>query len=235
MAALALAGTAASAFALGPAEVQRPVGGLPAPGTTWKYSFRDRQFGGPPQSYSVTAVRVEGSEVKELLAVEHGDIKESMQQAGKFAFTLRPLNGGYSVLELATYAGDALKEASDAAPTGYPPVLGRNWEVIKVQRGAEQVSVPAGTFPSLRVEVTGRIAFPGGTNNSIAMLATRFVYTCWYSAKLGRCVKIRHQTWSQVGQQIGDELSQLVEFRPASPPAAGSTPGDRDSSARPGR
>jgi hypothetical protein len=63
------------------------------------------------------------------------------------------------------------------------------------------------------MEVTGQSAAIGSPSISTAGVPTRFAYTCWHSEEQHRCVKIRHQTWNMTGQQIGDEVVQLLGFQ----------------------
>ena len=209
-----------------PAVAQRPADGMPAAGATWRYTFRDQQFGSPAQFYSVKAESVQGSEVRELFTVERGEVKEVSVRAGQFAFMARPLNGGYSVLELAPYALDALKYAGGSVPALYPPLKGVNWDVARAQRGEEQASVPAGTFNTITIRVTGTLP-TFGVSSGDAVRPARLEYTLWYAPEVGRYVKIRHRLWNAAGRPVGDELAQLVEFRagPPAAPAAASTAG----------
>jgi hypothetical protein len=202
-----------------PANAQRPADGMPAPGTSWRYSFRDQQFGSPEQFYSVKAERIEGSEVRELFTVERGDVKEASVRAGQFAFTARPLNGGYTVLELAPYALDTLKDAGGSLAALYPQLKGVNWDLARARRGEERASVPAGTFSTITIQVTGTLPTFGVSSGDVGRPA-RLEYTVWYAPEVGRYVKIRHRLWNNAGRPVGDEVAQLVEFRPAPAPAA---------------
>jgi hypothetical protein len=77
------------------------------------------------------------------------------------------------------------------------------------------VSVPAGTFNALRVEVQGvRSLATSNTGTAVLAIARRFEYTAWYVPELKRYVKSRHRSWSTSSAPIGEELVELLEYRP---------------------
>src|SRR5262252_1590303 len=74
---------------------------LPAPGTTWKYSYRDQQFGTPERSFSVEAQAVDGDKVREIFRPEGGDVTQAVLDAREPAFVSRRLAESASLVELA--------------------------------------------------------------------------------------------------------------------------------------
>jgi hypothetical protein len=81
--------------------------------------------------------------------------------------------------------------------------------------GEDLVSVPAGTFKTVRVEVSGErgtSGFSGRGGDRKRFAVTRFRYTAWYSADLNRYVMLRHQQWNPSGEPIRDEVIQLLSF-----------------------
>jgi len=215
-------GTAASGKAVvvaqpvaegGAQATQAKPGRMPTPGTRWRYSFRDQQYAGSRQFYSITAVEVDGSHVSELTVVENGgDIKESVVEAARLSFVSRTLNEVYSVLELSPYRLDAIPDIQGSVPTRYPRMREVDWTLSPAERADETVSVPAGTFRAIRVRVTGVHPAFGMAPQDAMSRPGRFEYTVWYAPEVSRCVKVRHRLWDRAYQPVGDQVVELVSY-----------------------
>jgi hypothetical protein len=153
---------------------------------------------------------VKGAVVEERLRVDGGDISQTPIDASELRFHARPLASDRMLLELAPYWAAVAKDVRQV-PVGYP-VGPLNWSIAAPSYRDERVTVPAGSFATVRVQVTGRSAPIGSLSNTTANFATRFVYTYWYSPEHARYVKIRHQTWNQVNQGVGDEVVELLRY-----------------------
>jgi len=160
----------------------------------------------------VEILGVESSQVRERFIVEGGATSQGVVEGDQLRFMARSISSTASVVELAPYA-PALHKRVALVPTGYPAVPGASWKVGNASYTEDSVTVPAGTFAALRVEITGTAEAFGLATTTYAQPA-RFVYTAWYAPEIKRYVKVRHQTWSRVGTSVGDEIVQLTAYQP---------------------
>jgi hypothetical protein len=205
--AASMAGTETPATASATAVGAVATSNMPAPGTRWRYGYRDRRYDYRDKFFTVEVAGVNASMVQERFIIEGGQISERVIDADRIAFLSRPLNPNASVLELAPYSRDIREKPQ--APEGYPGPAGAMWKIGTPDYVEEDVRVPAGTFKALRVQLSGDALSFG--NSAVG----RFTYTAWYSPELKRYVKTRHQTWSRTGAAIGDEDVHLVGYQRA--------------------
>jgi hypothetical protein len=156
--------------------------------------------------------------VTESLTVEGGQPRQSPINPRASRFVLRSLAGGKTLIEFSPYAqpgtdGGPLPQWPP--PTGYPTSYASylEWTVSVRAVGWESIRVPAGTFRALRVEVAGT----RGSDPEIpwqAKQAGRFHYSAWYAPEVRRYVKLRHQSWAMTASPFGDEIVELLSYRP---------------------
>jgi hypothetical protein len=81
----------------------------------------------------------------------------------------------------------------------------------------EQVTVPAGSYRALRIEVTGDRERMPFTN---VPFTGRFQLSAWYAPDVKRYVRLEHKIWagniSGAGQQSGHEVVELLKYLPGS-------------------
>ncbi len=163
----------------------------------WKYSYADLQYGRHKTTYTVRA-----------------DPAADAVRPG--AYLARDVGASKMALEYFPFAlAGGEPPASWPAPSGYPvyatPYL--EWKYAVKVGGWESVTVPAGTFRALRVEVEGsrgRDPDPFWWPKQ----AMRFQHTIWYAPEAKRYVKARHLAWSMTGAPFADDAIELLEFRP---------------------
>jgi hypothetical protein len=183
---------------------------LPQPGDYWKYSFRDERYKRRPVTFVVDVVDVHGGKVVDVLGQEGTDaglrLKKSVDSA-HFAFVGRRIHQDYVTFELAPYLADS--DAIASLKIGDTPGnVPREWKARVTNISKEQVEVPAGTFETIRVEVTEDVLL--GSANVLG--PRRRIYTFWYAAAPKRYVMMRHQAWTQGGAQSADEIVKLTEY-----------------------
>ena len=182
---------------------------LPPVGATWKYGFRDQRLSRREQLFTVRVTGVDGWDVRESFAPANGVPVEATVNAKEARFGARNV-GGYSVIELAPYLfSSELGKAAQESPTRYPS--GRTWKISAPSIAEEETRVPAGSFKTLRVEVTGMSEAFGQATNDFSVPA-RFQYTAWYAPEVKRYVMVRHQAWSRTGAKVSDETVRLMEY-----------------------
>jgi hypothetical protein len=78
--------------------------------------------------------------------------------------------------------------------------------------GREEITVPAGKFDTLRVDIQGRrqVAKLGEGG----LIATRLEITAWYAVSHGRYVKLVRNSFNQLGSPLDRDTFELVSYRP---------------------
>lgn len=162
---------------------------------SWRYEYADLQYGRHREAFVVTP----------------GDASNG--DGGRYA--LRQMGAGKMLPE---YFARALAGGTPPAqwplPSDYPtyatPYL--EWTYAVKVIGWEEISVPAGRFRALKVEVEGN---RGKDPDPFwwPKQAMRFVHTIWYAPEAGRYVKARHQAWAMTGNLFADDGVELVERR----------------------
>jgi len=221
------AGLQAKSMAVGPAKgpvamaapqasPRSPASGLLAVGTSWVYKFSDRIYTENNASVTVKVVRADDQVVEERVSAIMGTTRAAAIRrevdARATNFDRYPLGANEEVLtEFAPYlfaAGkeQAVRDVTDAK--GYPTGGAQFWRVHATPPAWEEVTVPAGTFRAMRMEIKGDRT-PSG------WVITKFSFRVWYAPEVGRYVKLEHQTWRPDGRVITNEEVDLVKFNPA--------------------
>jgi len=191
-----------------PTAEPRP-GSLPAVGSRWSYSMRDRLFNSERRQFAVELAATEGSSTSEVFSV--ADEQQRFSAKGdEMGFLVRRV-GGQRVLELSPYL---LAYSADPAPgtTRAPATYpfggdARDWKLKLTAVTRERVTVPAGVFDAVRVNIDGERAGYGPERG-----IQRFAYTVWYAPNVGRYVQSRHQFFTRRGEGAGDEWVELTKF-----------------------
>lgn len=198
---------------------------LPATGSTWSYELSERVYGRKKLRFTVRATAVDDQVVEERISVGGaGSSRIARRSVGALEtrFLEYSVDGGAAILEFAPYflaaRGDKAGLAritGDGYPTGDEPAV--EWRIDSQPPAWEHVTVPAGTFRSLRVRIEGRRKREIKTMHPVAV---RFVVFAWYAPEVGRVIRLEHRTWSGAvaasGAPMSDELIELVAFRPPS-------------------
>lgn len=195
--------------------------GMPAAGSTWVYAHVERQYTRRQTEFTVQVLRVDGSVVEEAVSAAAGQSVRRVVNTGDSHIFEQPLGGNAVLVELAPYlvAASGGKAPVDiAGATGYP--LGGHglpaWAYKTRVLDWEQVTVPAGTFRALRIEVDGRRERSPATQN---LVAGSFLITAWYAPEVKRVVRLEHKVWTWIfssgrGQPIGLDIVELISYRP---------------------
>jgi S1-C subfamily serine protease len=188
-------------------------GALPGAGATYRYQWTERQFG-RRQEFSVQVTAVDGWNVSESFSAAGVPPVASIVDARIVSFSGRRLGEGQSLLEFAPYLeakgpGQALVLESAG---NYPTAGFENWTVTTAIPDWDTVTLPAGSFRALRVEIRGSRQ-TGATQYIRNTLAERFEFTAWYAPEVRRYVRLQHRSWGGFNGQLADELVELVEYR----------------------
>ena len=194
--------------------------GYPAPGSVWTYGLKDLVFGGRPTDVTIRVLRIDDSLVEEFVAssVAGGKEVRRIVDAREGRIFEYPIAGERTLLELSPYllaANGGNTPADTVKAEGYP--IGSQglsaWVTTTAVQDWEEVSVPAGTFRALRVEVSGRRAIPAFTQYGHT---GKFKIIAWYSPDVERLVKLEHWGWqggiAGAGRLGNHDLLELQKF-----------------------
>lgn len=189
---------------------------LPSTGASFRYAWTEQQYSRRKQEILVRVTGVDGWTVMEAFSADGRSPIRTEVQASELAFASRLLAEGQSLLEFSPYLQSQGQTDLPpvAEPSGYPDSGGSPWSISVQLRGREPVTVPAGNFHALRVEVQGVRSLANSNTAAVSAIARRFEYTAWYVPELKRYVKSRHRSWNASSAPIGDELIELLEYRP---------------------
>lgn len=197
-----------------PAAASASMPGMPAVGTIWNYRLQDRLFRTRQHAFAIKVSGMNGPLVNELVQAEQGGAVTTPVDSQAVRFLERDVGDGQKLIELSPYLLNAAKgNMLPNPPTHYP--LGTSREPFRVRVSnivEDQISVPAGSFKAIRVDVTGERGASGfaGLSGHDSLGVTRFRYTTWYSREMNRYVMVRHQQWNTIGTPVTDEVVQLV-------------------------
>jgi hypothetical protein len=125
----------------------------------------------------------------------------------EFAPYLAAVDEGKAALGIA-----ASPSAYPLGGTGLPPWVSRSGV-----QGWESITVPAGTFKALRIDISGDRERDTFTNQSHA---GKFKISVWYAPDVKRLVRVEHRYYSGMfatrGQLMGHEVIELLKYTPPS-------------------
>jgi hypothetical protein len=187
---------------------------LPKPGDTWTYRFRSnwRTVGERMLVHRVDAVSKD--EIRETMSVqgsaERGDAKAfgsdaaitARQAAGISVFELNPYLQAYMPLDPGT------RWKSLTIPDGGGLLTGWNAAARVTER--EKITVPAGEFDALRIELDANRTPLGAT--AIAIEPARIDHVLWYAPAVKRIVKHQRSVFSGNSKLLDRDLVELVEY-----------------------
>jgi hypothetical protein len=187
------------------------VAGLPEIGATWKYRYTDKRFSNT-QMFTLDVRGVEGWSVHETLTPQDATsskVRKYTTPADEMRFSVHNLDAGRSVVEFNPYLLARGEESYThlSGVFGYPGNQTNPWKVSGKQLGWSEITVPAGTFRALQIELRGARAF----NTSMAGDGVgRFLYRIWYAPEVGRYVKVQHESWLSNGSVSSNEVIELA-------------------------
>lgn len=199
---------------------------LPAAGTVWNYRYHDRKFSKRQREFSVQLAVTAGTSVTETFS-SGGQHQTYSSNAREMNFAVRRVDTE-PIYELAPYLlAHVPAPSADPAQRPLYPADGAasSWNVRITQVERDRVQVPAGDFEAVRLRITGEnpaLLHGVTTAHPLVQAASdyrtqRFEYTVWYVPEIGRYVQSRHQTFSRLGNMIGDHWVQLASVERPEP------------------
>jgi hypothetical protein len=187
----------ATGVALAPIDPTLPKE-MPQAGDTWTYVVRDMRY--KPNDRSRKYVHTVRTSAKgSIIEVVTANGAEVGQHSYSTAFSA-VYRGGADLVEFAPFAA-ALQSFKPGEPIPSVRVQGQERHPAIVSGdlpyrldggrviGSEQVTVAAGTFDAMRVELNGRISNAAMGGSAIVRGYARFRQTVWYAPQVKRVVK----------------------------------------------
>jgi len=187
-------------------------GGLPAPGTQWTYRFTDQQYGRRTREYSVSLRRADELIVEEIRMPNDSTVTRVMIPTDARIYSIA-LDRGAQLTEYAPYLSFG-KEGADSLPDevpGYPAGQLGPWIAQADSQRWDEVSVPAGRFRALRIQLSGKLVRPSFAYGQ----SGRFELVVWYAPAAKRIVRLEHKTWDTSGspKRNGHDVVELISFQ----------------------
>jgi hypothetical protein len=188
----------------------------PRPGDTWNYMSTSGWSQIPPQAFTCQVLDVNPFGIRDrMTAVGFGDARVDVFP-GKLELLPRSLGSGFAVHEFTPYLQAFEQLAPGQTWFGIPMPLGAAtmapWYAQARVQGAESITVTAGTFDAIRVELTASRA---GYGVAPSADTAQMQGAAWFSPAVKRVVRMDYNTWTQTMLPIDRQSYQLVSFSPA--------------------
>lgn len=193
--------------------------GYPSPGTAWTYNFTERVYSRRTTEVTVRVLSVVDSVIEEVITAKARSAKLARRSIDvRDPRVLEyPLSSDSRLIEVLPYLLLGRSEddrSAIAGVVGYPndgAASGlADWVPTTRVGEWEEITVPAGRFRALRIEIEGardRAAFG-------PIVANRFTLRVWLSAEAKRIVRLEHKVWANTGTPMADDLVELVAYQP---------------------
>lgn len=189
-------------------------GNLPAAGDTWVYRSRGKWPTSPKRLVSITVDKTEGGLIYETMTQLEPD-----QRPGG---TRRSSNTSPAFVDWTWLGwefspwfitGDAIKKGEwSSIPTPELPGGWGSWFTVGKVVGRGNVTVPAGTFPAIEIEVWAK-RHPTGGPAQASVEPTDVRMSVWYAPDVRRYVKMDRRTKSASSFEIERDTVELVKYK----------------------
>ena len=187
---------------------------MPRPGDSWKYRYVDGFSGNAKETFLHRVVAVRADEIDDKLYFDGGTTpgdERAYTAQSSLALFQRRLRS-VDRFEFGPYL-QAFKPDlpfGRFGPITVPAADGAPWEFKGQVLGNEIVSVPAGSFDAMKIELKGTRQNGSGRPRFEPVQAQ---YVVWYAPKTKRYVKYEVNLWNQYFQPISKDRFELVEFK----------------------
>ena len=186
---------------------------LPRAGDVWEYRSRSMWKNVEPRNYTHQINSVSEREVRETMSNTSGP-SESKSITPDTRF-VEWRGSGYYFIEFNPFiqAFGALQPGTSwqlKIPVEDPMYW--NWYTHGRAVNWDSVTVPAGTFKALRVEINSNRP-PSGSSSAREREPVRILQVIWYAPDAKRTVKQVRTVYSASGDRINEDTSELVKYR----------------------
>ena len=198
-----------------PAAVAAAPTGFPRVGDSWQYDYKSMWKNVEPRTFVHQITAVSDGEVRETMSFvgNSGKISDSKSFRADSRF-VEWRGQGYYFVEfnpfLQTFGALQPGTTWKSLATPIEDPFFSNWYSQGRVIGSESVSVPAGTFTALRVELNSN---RNASASSAAQSApARIRYVIWYSPDAKRTVKHVRTVFTADGTRIAEDTYELVKY-----------------------
>ena len=189
---------------------------LPRIGDIWEYRSRSVWRNVEPRTYSHQVTAVSDREVRETMSSSSSAGKASESKTiGPDTRFVEWRGQGYSYVEfnpfIGAFGGLQPGTAWKSLPIPVDDPFFGNWSTHGRASDWDSVTVPAGTFKAMRVEINSNRAPTG----SVAMRASepvRILNVIWYAPDAKRAVKLVRTVYSTSGTRLDEETLRAREI-----------------------
>jgi TIR domain/PASTA domain len=189
--------------------------GFPRVGDSWQYDYKSMWKNVEPRTFVHQLTAVSDGEVRETMSFvgNGGKISDSKSFRADSRF-VEWRGQGYYFVEfnpfLQTFGALQPGTTWKSLATPIEDPFFSDWYSQGRVVGSESVSVPAGTFTALRVELNSN---RNASSSSAAQTApARIRYVIWYSPDVKRTVKHVRTVFRADGTKIADDTYELVKY-----------------------
>lgn len=187
---------------------------MPRPGDRWKYQYVDGFSGQTREIFVHEVVAAKVDEIDDRIYIEGGSVagdERTFTPDSSLALAERRLRN-VAMPEFDPYLQAFEPDLSfrRLGSIKVPMKGGSLWEFTARVIGAETVSVPAGVFDAMKIELSGT------RHDAPALLRfepVRAQYVIWYAPKAKRYVKYEVNSWNQWSQPLAKDRFELLDFR----------------------
>jgi len=189
------------------------VSALPRTGDSWTYRYVNEWKKDSPQTITVTVEESDRGSVTDTMSMSGGRGSDQQSFRGTPQAAERPLGSDVRVVELLPYAQSLLQEGlKPGQEKAFPDAVvvgGQTYRIKAKLIGQEKITVPAGTFAALRVDIAGENV---EHMNTEFLVPTSFTHSLWFVPELRRVIKFAYKSVSSRNTRLDDERSELVSF-----------------------
>lgn len=184
---------------------------LPRVGDSWTYRYINGWRKGSPETVLVKVEESEAGRVIDRMSLRGERLADERSFDGKPEAVERALGHDVRILELLPYAQTLLQEGMKPGQEKSLADLALGTETYRVKVkfvGQEKISVPAGSFDALRVEIAGQRlgALAPGQVSTVNL----FTHVVWFAPEIRRVVKATHKSGNPWRTFIDDDSLELV-------------------------
>lgn len=195
-----------------------PSGLSPRVGDSWTYQYVNAWKKGSPQTVVVKVEESAGGRVTDTMSLRgtRGGDERSFESRPQGAE--RALGRDVRVVELLPYVHSLLQEGLTPGQEKTFPEASLGGYAFRIRTklvGQEKITVPAGTFDAMRIEITGQniVLAPATIQWSLRAVTTvSFDHVVWFVPEIRRVVRVEHRSSSGTGSRLDDDTLELVSF-----------------------
>jgi hypothetical protein len=191
---------------------------LPRIGDTWEYRWRSKWPTVQPRTYTHRVTAVSAREVAQTISVDtNPDVAAARQALTPDTRFVEWRGQGFYLLEfnpfLDAFGGLQNSPATLKVPAMPPETpFQAGWYSQARIKGSESVTVPAGTFKTLKLEIDSNRQ-PTESLGNRSREPTRAILTLWYAPDVKRIVKMVRLVMSDEGMHLDEDTYELVRYK----------------------